>query len=348
MAQVRSYTNAFEIVDYTEELSIVPNSWTLLNDVGLFGEESMTTHTVTYEEQVHALGLIPDAVRGSKQYANKDEIRKIHSYSIPHFPYTDAVLPQDIQGKRAFGSSTQAETTDAAIARKLLRVQRNFDITKEAARFATLTTGNVYSPSGIVTGNFFTDYGLTQVVVDFLLGTATTDIIGKCEAVTSSMQDNVVSGEVITGVVAYCSPEFFAKLISHAKVQTAYQYYIANEGQMILRQRAGQNGVANNGGLYREFYFGGIRFIEVRTILGAGQRMVPAQDVVFVLTCTEGTFMTYYGPANKFDYVNTVAEKAYMWTYRDPKGESISIDAETNFINVLRRPMMVVRGTTSN
>lgn len=347
MAQIRSYTNAFEIVDYTEELSIVPNSWTLLGDVGLFEDESLTTHTVTFEEQNHALALIGDAMRGSKPSANKDETRKIHSYSIPHFPYADAVLPQDVQGKRAFGSTSAAETLDAVIARKLKRIQKNFDITKEVARFATLTTGNIYAPNGTVAGNFFTDFGISQTVVDFVLGTPGTSIAAKCEAITAAFQDNATSGEVITGVVGYCSPTFFAKLIAHAQVQTAYQYYTATEGQSILRNRAGQVSGTNNGGLYREFYFGGIRFIEVRTVL-AGSALVPAGDVVFVPTGTEGNFMTFYGPANKFDYTNTIAEKGYVWTYKDPKGERVDIDAESNFINILRRPALVARGFSSN
>jgi len=106
--------------------------------------------------------------------------------------------------------------------------------------------------------------------------------------------------------VAYCSPEWFAKFISHAKIQTAYQYYSATEGQQIQRNRAG-----GNNGLYREFTYGGIRFVEVRTIL-AGQRLIPAGEVVFVPVGTTDTFVSYFGPANRLDFVNTVAERAYL------------------------------------
>ena len=347
MPITRSYTDNFAIVDYSQELAIVPNSWTLLSDVGLFTEESLSTHTVTFEEQNKTLGLIADQYRGAKPTANKDDIRKIHAYNTAHFPYVDAIKPQDIQGKRAYGSATVAETEAAVLARKMERIRRNYDVTMEVSRFSTLCTGNAYSPSGIVTGNFFTATGTTQTVVDFVLGTAGTDIVGKCEAVVAAMQDNANTGDVITGVVAYCSPEWFAKFISHAKVQQAFTYYTATEGQLINRNRAGSNGPANISGLYREFSFGGIRFVEVRTVL-AGQRLIPAQDVVFVPVGTTDTFVTYFSPANKMDYVNTMAEKTYMWTYRDPKGEGIEIEAEANWLNVLRRPSLVIRGTTSN
>ena len=344
MAQIRSYTSAFEIVDYTQELNVVPNSWTLLGDMGLFQKEMLSTHTVTFEERDKSLALIGDQMRGAKPSANKDELRKIHSYPIPHFPDVDYVVPQDIQGKRAYGSATAAETLDGVIARKLERLKRNISITQEVARFKTLTTGNVYAPNGTITGNFFTDFGLTQLSVDFLLGTPGTDVLAKVESVIAAMQDTAVNGDVITQVVAFCSPEWFAKLISHAKVQTAYQYYTATDGQSILRNRAGNFG--GMGALYREFYFGGIRFIEIRTSLG-GVRLVPAGEATFVPLGTVDSFCSFFGPANKLDLVNTIAEESYAFMYKDPKGENMQIDTEFNVINIIRRPNLVIKGTTS-
>jgi hypothetical protein len=342
MATTRSYTNAFEIVDYTQELQIVPNSWTLLNDSGLFAEEFLSTNTVTFEEQAKTLGLIGDQYRGAKPQANKDDNRKIRSYPIAHFPIVEAVTPDDIQGKRAYGSQDQAETEAAVLARKMERIRKNMDITLEVGRFSTLTTGNLYAPNGTIAGNLFSDFGISQTSVDFVLGTATTDIVAKVETVIAAMQDNAQTGDVITGVLAYCSPEWFAKLISHAKIVDAYKYFSATEGQMIQRNRAG-----GNNGLYREFTYAGIRFVEVRTVL-AGQRLIPAGEVVFVPTGTSDTFVSYFGPANRMDFVNTIAERGYMWTYRDPKGQGIDIDGEFNVTHMIRRPALVIKGTSSN
>lgn len=341
MATIRSYDNAFQLVDYTSDLVQIPNSWTLLNDSGLFSEEFLSTNTVTFEEVDRSLGLIGDSYRGSKPLANKDDVRRIRSYPIAHFATVDKILPQDLAGKRAFGSGSAAETEAAVTLRKMERIRKNFDITMEVSRFSTLTTGNLYAPNGTITGNLFTDFGITQTTVDFVLGTSTTDIIGKVESVIASMQDNANNGDVITGVTAYCSPEWFAKFISHAKVVTAYTYYTATANQEILRNRAGGSG------LNREFSYGGIRFIEVRTVL-AGQRLVPSGKVVFLPNGTQDTFVTYFGPADRLGYENTTAERSYMWTYRDPKGSGVDIDAESNFTSIVRRPKLVIEGTTSN
>lgn len=342
MATIRSYTNAFELVDYTQELQLIPNSWTLLNDSGLFSEEFLSTTTVTFEEQSSTLGLIGDQFRGAKPQANKDDNRKIRTYPIAHFPIVDAVKPEDIQGKRMYGSNDMAETEAAAISRKLERIRRNMDITLEVGRFSTLTSGNLYSPNGTISGNLFTDFGITQKSVDFVLGTAGTDIVAKVEEVIAHMQDNANTGDVITGIIAYCSPEWFAKLIAHAKIQTAYQYFSATEGQMIQRNRAG-----GNNGLYREFTYAGVRFIEVRTVL-AGQRLIPAGEVVFVPTGTSDTFVSYFAPMNRMEFVNSMAERAYLMTYRDPKGQGIDIDGEFNVTHIVRRPALLVKATTSN
>jgi len=341
MAIIRSYGNAFEVVDYTAELQIVPTSWTLLNDSGLFSEEFLSTNTVTFEETAQTLGLIGDQFRGAKPQANKDDNRKIRSYPIAHFPIVDAIKPEDIQGKRMYGSNDMAETEAAVMARKMERIRRNMDITMEVGRFSTLTTGNLYAPNGTISGNLFSDFGITQTSVDFLFGSATTDIVAKVESVIAAMQDNANTGDVITGIIAYASPEFFAKLISHAKVQTAFQYFSATEGQMIQRNRAG-----GNNGLYREFTYAGVRFVEVRTVL-AGQRLVPAGEVVFVPTGTTDTFVSYFGPLNRMEFVNSIAERAYLMAYRDPKGAGIDLDGEFNVTHMIRRPALVVKGTSS-
>jgi Phage major capsid protein E len=342
MSLTRSYTNAFEVVDYTQELQLIPNSWTLLNDSNVFSEEFLSTHTVTFEEQNQTIGLIGDQFRGAKPQANKDDNRKIRSYPVAHFPIVDAVKPEDIQGRRAYGATDMAETEAAVLARKMQRIRRNMDITLEVSRFSTMATGSLYAPNGTISGNLYTDFGITQTVVDFTLGTTTADLVGKVETVIAAMQDTANTGDVITGVIAYCSPEFFGRFISHPKITDAYKYFSATEGQMINRNRAG-----GNNGLYREFQYAGIRFVEVRTVL-AGQRLVPVGDVIFIPTGTTDTFVSYFSPANRMDFVNTVAERGYLWTYRDPKGGGIDIDGEFNVTSIVRRPQLVIRGMSSN
>lgn len=340
MAITRSFgTNGqFEVVDYTQELLIVPNQWGLVNSLGLFQNEGVAEHSITVEKIVETAGLILDRVRGDRNNYNKDYTRELHSFPIPHFPLDDYITPNDVQGKRAYGEADAAETLAAVRARKLQRIRQSHAWTLEKARCQALTAGTVYAPNGTVTVNWFTSFGVTQKTVDFDFDTNTTNVLAKIEEVIAHIQDNLGNGGQQSGVVALCSPTFFAGLIAHDSVKTAYQFYSSTQEPLRTRQGGPTT-------LYRDFVHGGVRFIEYRGNYN-GSALIPAGDAVFFPLGVDDLFVTYFSPANKFDFVNTVGEEAYAFEYTDPKGEKIEIQSESNFLNMIRRPAAVVRGFT--
>lgn len=333
MATIRSFTNAFEMVDYTEELLLVPNQWGLINDLGIFRKESVAQHSITIESNAGTLAVITDQVRGAKNLANQDTTRNLRSFAIPHFPLDDYVTPQDVQGKRAYGKADEAETKEAVIARKLARIRMNHAITMETARAYALTTGAIYAPNGTVAGNYYTDFGVTRKEIDFVFGTSTTEINEKIEEAIAHIQDNMLSGEVVNEIIVLASPEFFGKLIKHAKIVEAYKYYSST--QEPLRNRQGT-------GLYRRFSHGGVTFVEYRGSYN-GSRLIPAGDAYAVPVGTQDTFITYFSPANKFSFVNTLGEEAYAFVTKDMSDEKETIQTEHNALHLVRRPQGVVR-----
>jgi hypothetical protein len=336
---IRAFGSNFEVVDQTPSLLKVPQTWSLIGSSGLFQEESLTTHVATMQEIGGSLVVVGDSMPGSKPMTVGNDLRKIHSYSLSHHQLVDALYPSDIQGKSAYNDLSVEDTEAAALVRKMEKIRKSFDVTLEIARFRTLNTGAIWAPNGTISGNFYTDFGYTKNEVDFVLGTATTDVIAKCEAVISDFQAKSQDGEVITSVTGYASPAFFAALIAHAKVQVSYTYQVQAQGANIQRERAGGMG------LYRTFNFGGINFIEVPTIL-AGTTLITAKDCIFVANGTDA-FVTMYGPARRFGYIGTRGEKSYMWTQRTQDLKEIKIEAEANFLNILRKPYLVSRGFTS-
>lgn len=338
MPTVRSFEKPFELVDYTQELNLIPNTWGLINELGIFRNESVAQHSITIESKAGTLGVIADQVRGARAAVNKDEVAALRSFAIPHFPLDDYISPQDLQGKRAYGTADSAETEAAVIARKMARIRQNHAVTLEVARAFALTNGQIYAPNGTVVGDYYTDFGVTRKVVDFVLGTVATDVAAKGEEVIAHIQDNILSGETVTSVFALCSPEFFAKLIAQAGVKEAYKYYSST--QEPLRNRLGS-------GVFRRFVHSGIEYIEYRGSYN-GTRLIPAGDAYFLPNGTSDTFISYFSPANKFSHVNTLGEQAYMFTYRDSKDEKIEVQSEHNALHLLRRPQVVCRGFSSN
>ena len=341
MAITRDFNNPFALTDYTAELALIENKWGLVNELGIFQEQGISQHTASIEVSNQSIGLITDQMRGAKNLANKDDVRKLVTYSVPHFPLDDYVSPQDVQGVRHYGTMDAAETEAAVIARKLERIRRLHAATMEAARCYAITNLAPYAPNGTVgSADYLADFtGGSRPSVDFVLGTATTEVIAKCDQVVATVQDNMKSGDTVTDIIVLCSPEWFSKLIAHAKVQASFTYYAS--AQEPLRQRLGS-------GLYRRFIYQGLEFIEYRGAYN-GQRLIPAGKAYAVPRGVEGMYLSLFSPANKFSHCNTVGETAgYVFSYRDAQDEKIILQSEHNAIHVVTRPNTIVELTSSN
>lgn len=338
---IRDLANPFKVSDWTEELLVVPNQYGMIQQMGLFDVEGVATHSVSFEEINQSLGLIGDRPRGERNNVSKDYTRKIRSYAIPHFPLDDAIKPTDIQGKAAYGGSGAGipEVLDQVRARKIERIRRSHAQTLEIARVKTLTTGAIYAPNGTVAGNFYTDFGVTRKEVDFALGTAGTEVILKNEEVIAHIQDNLFTGDIVTNVIGLASPQYFNKYITQAGVKEAYKHYTSS--QEPLRDRLGT-------GINRTFTHGGVTLVEYRGFAPDGTAFIPDGDCYFMPLGTADVFKTYFGPAERFDTVNTLGVEAYMFEFMNQTNTEILIQSETNFINMIRRPQIVVRGFTSN
>ena len=330
---IRDYADPFKVIDQTEAIISIPNQWGLINELGLFQQEGVTQHTVSVESQNGTLALIGDTKRGTRNQVNKDDVRAIRTFAIPNFSVDDAVFPEDVQGQRAYGSDNP-DTTDAVIARKLARLAQNHAATLEYARALAICTGSVYSPNGTVAAqNAYTEFGVVRKEIDFVFGTATTDMIAKTEESAAHIQDNIQTGDVVNRMVALCSPGFFGKLISHASVKEAYKYYAST--QEPLRNRLGS-------GLYRRFEFGGVEYIEYRGNY-AGNALITANEAFMLPVGVSDMFKTFNSPANKFGSVNAVGESMYAFTYYDMRDEKIVIQTEQNLLNLVTRPQGVTR-----
>lgn len=340
---VRDFGNGYNVVDWTEEVNTIPNQWGLIGQLGIFSTEKLDLHVAVFEEIIKDGALIVDRVRGDRSSQGQDASRKMHTFMVPHFPYDDAIYPQDIQGKRAYGKNDEAETLDLVRARKLARIRQNHAWTLEFARAQTITKGTVYAPNGTVQQDWYQEF--TQAprpaAIDFLLGTAETEISSKIEEALAAIQDN--SGSVhYTGVVGLSGTEFFEKLIRHAKIQQAYLYYSSTTEPMRRRLSEGGSAV----GMRRTFEYMGVTFIEMRDSY-VGKRLVEPKECYFVPTGTEH-FKTYFSPANRFQFVNTTAEEVYVFEKMNDNGTKYEIETESNFINALMKPLMVVAARTSN
>lgn len=346
MSIIRSYTDNFGVIDRTSEVVSIPNQWGLINSLGIFGApEGIMTNTVSFEDIVMNAAALKDQIRGQRNIYGKADVRKLRSYPVPHYPMDEHISPEDVQGKTAYGTNDQAETTANVIARKLEKIRRAQSDILETARAKLLEDGTVYAPNGTVAVNFYSDFGVTREEIDFTFGTTTSDIIGKVKDGVDYIIDNKLSGGMsIDSYVALCSPTFFANFIKHNKVQAAYTYYSQTVGQNPLRDSLRGSLPAGT----QEFTFGGVRFIQYRGKTADGTAYIPDGEARLVPTGMFDVFQTFVAPALKMDLVNTVGQEAYVFQYNDPKGNGIDLEGETNLINVVKKPQLIVKLYSSN
>ena len=334
----RDFTNPQGIVEYTSELMLYPNEYGLLNEKGLFTNKYISQNTVQFESKGGVISVIPDAHRGTRHFVNKGDLGKMVTYSSTFHPLDDALFAHELVGKRRFGTPDQLDTEALAIADKLKAIRKAHAATLETARWYTISTGAQWSPSGTQSANFYTDMGYTRVEKDLLLGTATTEVNKLVQEAVAAIQDDIQSGEVITNFTAFCSPEFFAKLTTQAKLTSAYMYYSSTQEPLRNGFRSGK---------YQTFYHGQVTYIEVRGGYN-GNRFIPAGDAYLVAEGTSDSFETVFTPSEKFDTIGTIAEEAYVWMYKSPRNDKIEIESSSSFVNVLKRPQAVVRLFSSN
>jgi hypothetical protein len=336
----RSFTNAFEIQDYTPELKLVPNQWNLIDSLGIFNTEGVVQHSITLEKNDQTIGLLTDRMRGDRNNVSKDGDRSLFSYAIPHFPLDDFLSVRDLKGKRAYGSPDQPEVMDTAIARKLERLAASHNQLLEASRAYAIVNGAIYATNGTVVGNYYTDFGITRKDVDFVLGTTTTELTLKGEEGIAHIQDNVQTGSTPSEYVALCHPTFFDRLVTHAVFKDAYRYFSSTQNP--LRDRLGA-------GRFREFSFGGITYISYRGVYpGTTTPLLTDGEARLFPRGVADMFMTYNSPADKFNLIDTLGEPMYSFMYRDPTDDKIVMQTESNVLNVVRRPQAVVRLFSSN
>lgn len=332
--------NLFSLVDQTDDILLLPQTWTLLGDSGLFQSEFLSTKTVTLEKRAGGLVLMKDRMRGEAPQTVGREVRALHSYEIPHFVLKESISPEELEGRTRPGSKgKEFDNEAAAMLRHMEKLRKSFDVNMELSRFKTLATGQAYAPDGTVFADFYADNSLTRNEVNFDLGVATTDVVGKCAEVIADFQSSANEGQVISRVIGYASPEFMGKLLAHAKVTQTHIYQQIGQYN-ITQERAG--GMA----LRRTLNFGGIQFIEVADIL-LGQRLVPAGDCIFVAFEDMGSFKTYFSPPARFGYVNTIASDMYLWSFKNDRLTEIALEFESNWLNVLHKPNFVARGYTA-
>jgi len=323
-------SDAFSMVSLTEAIAKLPYVPSYLGKKGLFAQKGITTTTAVLDEKDGVVSLIPTAARGSRPNAAARSDRNARSFVIPHIPLNEAVMADDVQNIRAFGSETTMQTVAGLVNERLGDMKQSFEATWEYHRVGAIS-GVILDADGTTEiYDLFDEFGLTEHEVEFDFSDATTDVKQLCTDVIRLIQD-ALGAAPYTGIEALCGDDFFDALTSHAKVVEAYERWQTGE---FLRTQQNETG----------FPFGGVYWRNYRGSVGSVS-YIDADTARFFPLGVPKLFAQYNAPANFVETVNTIGRPIYVKQRRMDFDTGVELHAQSNPLFMCTRPQCLIKGT---
>jgi hypothetical protein len=322
--------DAFSLSQLTRAMNDLPHVPGRIGQLGLFNEEGVSTTSISIEKVGNVIRLVPAAKRGSPGLPGTEQKRNLRNLNVVHLPQQDAVIADEIQNLRAFGSETDVETLQNVVNKKLTRMKRDLDVTMEYQRIGAIK-GQVLDADGTsVLIDLYSEFGVTQQTQDMDLDNSATKVKQKCIDVARKIEGEL-GGITNSGVRVFCSPGFFDAFVGHAAVEAAYDRYL--DGQ-FLRESQRKNG----------FWFADTYFEEYRGKVGSTE-FIADGEAYAVPEGVAGLFDTYFGPADYMETVNTIGLPYYARQYAFQNGKGVHLESQANPLNICTRPRAIIKLT---
>lgn len=347
MTIIRDYFNSFKETDFVDGITETPLQYGFINSRNLFNVKSTSQTAIIFDKDYSTTTLLPQVVRGTNASTQGKE-RNVDTFALKlaYFKYADRLTNEDIQGWRAPGT-TMEETLARSTAEHLTDMRLAWDQTQEYMKLQALK-GVFKTPDGTTVADMYSEFGTSQTTIDFVLGTSATNIDQKLRQLKTGIATNVKNGGSITGVQVLVDPSFFDKLISHANIKNAYQYYI-NSGKQLLRDDLSEY---MKWGIMDSFNFRGVEFVSYDATFnlpsGSTEVAFATDSGIAYADGVRDLFRGYTGPSAKLSGANQPGQEIYVRTYVDPKDEFVEFEMEAAPLYFCTRPASVYKVTTSN
>lgn len=321
--------DAFKVTSLTESINKLPFVPSKLGDMGLFQVKGVTTITVAIEERNGQLSLIPSAARGSMPTTESAPARNVRDLRAIHLPKNDAVMADEVQGVRAFGSESELETISGVVNDKMAALRQDHEVTHEYHRIGAIR-GSVLDADGATElYNLFTLFGVSEVVVSFDFTAGAQDMKLKALEVERAIE-SALGGATFSGIEGICGDQFFDRFVTHETVAGAYE---RKDDNKFAREKAQRGG----------FDFGGITWWNYRGSVGAVD-FIPTAQCRFVVRGLPGLFVNYFAPADFTETVNTKGKPVYAKQEPMKWDKGIEIHTQSNPLFICTRPKSLIKG----
>ena len=325
----------YTAIQLTSRVDRVPNLYGRLQEMDLFPGEGVTTTMVEVAMRDGYITILGAEARdGDVPVGKADEEGSIF-LKIPHIPHLEKLTPADLQDKyEIVGGQRVPRGMESALSRKMVKIRWNHAITLEFLRMGALK-GLIVDGKNKTLYDLYQVFGITKKTVSFGLSDDTTNVLDKTFEVARHMEENL-RGEIMNGVRALVSPEFFTLLTGHPNVEKYYLNY---------REGAEKKG----GDVRKSFPFGAITFEEYNAtgtdLTGATRKFIAAGKGHAFPVGTMEAFKTHFAPPNHVSFANMVGPEVFVSPEILKHGAGVELKSESNPLPVCRRPEMLVELT---
>lgn len=326
MSLVNIFNNdVFTLMSLTAAINKLPHKPGRIGSLGLFQSEGITTDTAVIEELEGTIELVQTSTPGAPAPTRGSDKRQARAFVVPHLKKESTILPQHVQGVRAFGSENATEGVQAVVTQRQAKLKADLDVTLERHRVGAIK-GQVLDADDTVLFNLFTDFGVSQQVQEIDLNSDDEVIRRRCTEI-QRMSEDELGAETVSGHRAFCGDEFFDQFIEHPSVKESLKY---QEGQVLRKD------------LRKGFEFGGITWENYRGAVNGDKFF--GDNEAYVVPEGTGIFITRWAPAKFIETVNTVGLPYYSKLAIDPEFQQwAKVHAQMNPLNLCTRPRAVIK-----
>ena len=330
--------DAFGVVPLTDAINKIKFVPGRIGQLGLFSPSGVATTSVAIEEKDGQLILVEPTPRGGPGVTVDKSKRTLRSLVVPHFEINDAVMAEEVQGVRAWGSETAVEMVQDKVTERGAIHSQSMEATHEYARIGAVKGLVTYADGTSL--DLFTTFDVTQLAeIDFDLDNAkpAPGALRKKRAQTLRKLGNELEAMPFSSVHAFCGDAFFDDLIAHPEVIDSYK-----NTSMASVLRDGYI-LPNGNKIYGVFEFGGIVWENYRGQVGSTLFVETDKAHLFPIG-VPNFFRTYFAPADYIETVNTIGQRLYTKQYDMPNGKGVHFDTQMNALDICTRPKALLKG----
>lgn len=317
--------NGFTLKALVSAINNLPYKPQRIGGLGWFQEKRIATLDAAIEERDGVLSLLGVKPRGGINNPMGEEARRVRTFRVPHIPASDAVLADEVQNVRAFGSDNQAEAITTRRDEKLANMRNSIDYTIEAHRVKAVKGTFVDANGSDI--SLFTEFGVTQQTKAIGLHATNSSQIRAKMFDVHKMILAALGGVGYSGARVLCGDDFWAALIADKDTLATY----LNQAQ-AAELRGNPTDSFSAFGATWEWYRG-----TSDANLGVDAYAVPEG--------VAGLFQTHFAPADYVETVNTLGLPYYAKAAPIKFDKGWELEAQSNPLNICTRPRAIIKLT---